>query len=560
MKLETPASTRLARAFTLATVFTSLSSGALFAASDTWLSTTAGGNWSVLSNWTSGTGYADGVNATANFTTTTAGAKVANVDVNVTLGVLNLTGNTTSGNGWTLSSNNGSSLTFSTGTSAVPSITTANNSSTHLISATIAGTQGFTKFGGGKLTVGGTNTFSGVMTVADGNLTINNGAAFGASGAGNGTVIDLTSGKFPQLHVLNNITIQDDISIRIGQSSATAGQSQGGNLLYSDSGSNTLSGALTLIRATSGGTGNINIGGVQAGAGTMTLNGPVTGALTGTQANGLHANPNVISFRPTAANANINVNGVISDGNIGTGGISVQTLSTTVGNVRITGANTYTGATIHNKGNLLINNTTGSGTGLGAVTVAGTAVLGGTGFIAPVGTTTVNGVTTDNGVTISGGGIVAPGDLTAAGAAISAGENLTFNLSGTAGKVTFATGALIALDFTVGTSTVNESLAFTGLNAGFSDVVFNDNTVNFSVSGTTLADGLYTLATFDAANAYSGAWVIGTGLEAYATKSLVFGANSIQLQIGAIPEPSSAAALAGLAAIGFGALRRRRRC
>lgn len=557
MKSQIHASTRLARAFTLATVFSCFSSG-IFAASDTWLSTTAGGDWSVLSNWTSGTGYADGVNASANFTTTTAGAKVANLDVDVTLGVLNLTGNTVSGNGWTIASSSARTLTFSTGTATAPSITTSNNSSSHTISAAIAGTQGFTKFGGGKLTINGANTFTGVMTVADGNLTVNNGSAFGASGSGNGTVVDLTSGKFPQLHVLNNITIEDDISLRIGQSSGTAGASQGGNLLYSDSGANTLNGALTLVRATNGGTANVNIGGVQAGAGTMTLNGPVSGSLTGTQASGVYANPNVVSFRPTAASANINVNGVISDGNIGTGGISVQTLSTAVGNVRISGANTYTGATIHNKGNLLINNSTGSGTGLGSVSVANTAVLGGTGFIAPAGTTTVNGVTTDNGVTFATGSTVSPGDLTSAGAAISAGENLTFDLSATAGKVTFAAGALIALDFTVGGSTVNESLAFTGLSAGLADVVFDDNKVNFSIVGT-LADGLYTLATFDANNAYSGLLDFGTGLEAYETKAFVYNANSIQLQIGAIPEPASAAMLGGLIALGFGAASRRRR-
>lgn len=559
MKPKILASTRLARAFTLATVFSCLSSGALFAASDTWLSTTAGGDWSVLSNWTSGTGYADGVNATANFTTTTAGAKVANLDVGVTLGALNITGNTSGGNGWILSSNNGSTLTFATGTTAIPSITAGNSASSHTISATIAGVQGFTKFGGGKLTISGANTFTGVMTVADGNLTINNSAAFGASGAGNGTVVDLTSGKFPQLHVLNNITIEDDISLRIGQSSATAGATQGGNLLYNDSGSNTLNGALTLVRATNGGTSNINIGGVQSGTGTITLNGPVSGALTGTQATGVYANPNVVSFRPTATGANINVNGVISDGTIGTGGISIQTISTSVGNVRITGANTYTGSTIHNKGNLLINNTTGSGTGFGSVSVASTAVFGGTGIIAPAGTTTVNGVTTDNGVTISSGGIVAPGDLTSTGAAISAGENLTFDLSATAGQVTFAAGALIALDFTVGgSSTVNESLAFTGLNTGFTDVVFNNNQVNFSIVGT-LADGLYTLATFDANNAYSGLLEFGTGLEAYDIKSFVYGANSIQLQIGAIPEPASAAVLGGVIALGLAATGRRRR-
>jgi len=60
------------------------------------------------------------------------------------------------------------------------------------------------------------------------------------------------------------------------------------------------------------------------------------------------------------------------------------------------GANTYIGGTAVAAGTLLVNNTTGSGTGTDAVSVASGATLGGTG--------TVGGA-----VTVSTGGVIAPG-------------------------------------------------------------------------------------------------------------------------------------------------------
>jgi autotransporter-associated beta strand protein len=72
-------------------------------------------------------------------------------------------------------------------------------------------------------------------------------------------------------------------------------------------------------------------------------------------------------------------------------------ISLTGGTVILSGTNAYTGGTMVSAGTLLVNNTEGSGTGTGAVSVASTATLGGHG--------TIGGP-----VTISDGGVFSPGD------------------------------------------------------------------------------------------------------------------------------------------------------
>jgi autotransporter-associated beta strand protein len=63
----------------------------------------------------------------------------------------------------------------------------------------------------------------------------------------------------------------------------------------------------------------------------------------------------------------------------------------------LTGTNIYSAGTTINGGTLLLNNTNGSGTGSGIVTVAGGGTLGGTGVIS-------------GAVTVSSGGMLAPGN------------------------------------------------------------------------------------------------------------------------------------------------------
>lgn len=72
---------------------------------------------------------------------------------------------------------------------------------------------------------------------------------------------------------------------------------------------------------------------------------------------------------------------------------------TTTGNVTLTGNNTFSGLFAVNAGKALINNSAGSGTGLGNVTVDAGATIGGSGFIDPAA-----------GMTVSINGFLAPGN------------------------------------------------------------------------------------------------------------------------------------------------------
>lgn len=125
------------------------------------------------------------------------------------------------------------------------------------------------------------------------------------------------------------------------------------------------------------------------------------------------------------------------------------------------------------------------------------------------------------------------------------------------------------LKFDLGAGLTSDRLSITG-HATFADVFFNNNTINFNdkTVGNTLSNGSYLLVSGDANTNYSGLTVsgtaitagltIGTGLSAYTPTSLSLIGNNIYLNIGAIPEPSTFAALAGLGALGLGATRRRR--
>jgi autotransporter-associated beta strand protein len=191
------------------------------------------------------------------------------------------------------------------------------------------------------------------------------------------------------------------------------------------------------------------------------------------------------------------------------------------GTVVISGTgNTYNAATQVLAGTtLLANNAAGSATGGNSVTVNGT--LGGTGGLILSGT---------NGLTVNSGGIVAPGDGGI--------ESLEVNLAGTTGAASFLSGSTFVFDLNAPGS--SDVLSFTGVSLG-TDVVFNGNVVNFNNLGG-LAPGLYTIMTFDGANAYTGTLAVGTGLGSY-TGDFIYNANSIQLNV--VPEPSVGVLLLG---------------
>lgn len=222
------------------------------------------------------------------------------------------------------------------------------------------------------------------------------------------------------------------------------------------------------------------------------------------------------------------------------------------GTLILNGANTYSGGTAVNAGALIVNNTSGSGTGSGVLTVAANAKLGGSGSIA-------------GDVTIAG--TLAPGNsiesLSTGALSFSAGSTFSVELDSTAplasaADLVVANGNL-SLDSTSGpvTLTLNDLavtpgafqvgttfslLAYTGAwNNGLltlgSDLLANGATFNF---GSNTWQILY--------NATTGGANFGADQPA--------GSNFVNIQ--AVPEPSTYALLA-LAGAGALLLRRRSR-
>lgn len=218
----------------------------------------------------------------------------------------------------------------------------------------------------------------------------------------------------------------------------------------------------------------------------------------------------------TAASFSGNISLAVTGGVDGTGDI---TLSGTIsgsgtglvkedaGTLRLTGANTFTGGTSVNVGTLLVNNTTGSATGTGAVDVSAVGAFGGTG--------SVSGAVTLNNASIRPGdggiGTLSTGTVTWNGGV----NSWLFDLSPTPG-----TSDLLSItgDFTKGTGSL------------FS--------FDFQGGG---AVGVYTLATWTGSTSFTGTDFSYANLAG--TNTAAFNIVGSQLQLSVIPEPSTWALL-----------------
>jgi fibronectin-binding autotransporter adhesin len=299
-----------------------------------------------------------------------------------------------------------------------------------------SGTVALTKVGAGDWVLGGTNTYTGGTSVTAGGLvflqtgsksatgthafsgnTMLGLGVLGASGftetdiinAFTGTMtgnlsditvatnthvgVDTTNGDFTlasnitttgkQLHKLGDNTL----TLTGTNSNNAVAIAKQGTLQYGTTAS--LSSSLPgRLSARDGATLAFNVGGTgeftTANITTILNNQTTSSSLT----NGMNAGSS-IGFDTTNAGGTFTIGDVIGDTSGTFGGARGLTKLGT-GSLELTNANTYTGNTLVSAGTLLVNNTSGSGTGTGDLTVAAGATLGGTGTVG--GSTTIDGI------------------------------------------------------------------------------------------------------------------------------------------------------------------------
>jgi autotransporter-associated beta strand protein len=309
------------------------------------------------------------------------------------------------------------------------------------LSGVISGTGGLIKDNPGTLELSGVNTYDGTTTAMFGVLLLTNAQSIpGGITGGNENTIIMNSGN------PNNIGV-----IGLGNGDFTSGLGTGmGTVQFGANGGFAAYGA---DRA-------VNLGGAAAqvtwGTGsfvTDTLQLSAVGADAAVDfQNDIDLNGGTRTVR--AQNGTANIDGIVSGVVSGTGGVLRKFGG---GTLALTGDNSYSGGTLVDEGRLLVNNTAGSGTGSGTVTVnAGT--LGGTG-------------------TIGGPVVVNSGAHIAPGASI---ESLDVS------SLTLNSGSI--LDFELGAPGTSDLL-----NVTLSDgLTINGGTLNLFDAGG-LASGTYTL-------------------------------------------------------------------
>jgi fibronectin-binding autotransporter adhesin len=362
------------------------------------------------------------------------------------------------------------------------------------------------------LTLTGDNDYTGTTTISGGRIAVGHANALGST-AGDTQVASgatlLVDGA------ANSYTIGESVTI----AGAGAG-SDGGAITVQNSSVTTFTGPVTL-----------------AGVASLAVSGSATGTFSG--AITASSNQNLNLQGGSGAGGGGTISGTI---NLGTGGLT----KAEGGAWRLTGANTYSGGTVINGGTIYANNTTGSATGSGAISVNTGGTLAGTGAVA-------------GAVNVALGGTLAPGasveSLSTGAVSLATGAILEYELDSSAalaaaadlvdanGTLTLAPGALLTVTDLAATSTA--------LTAGTKFTV---------VSYTGAWDGGIFLGLIDGATLLVGANTFEIDYnDTDAGINFGGGTGSTFLTLTAVPE-ASAMLFGGLAccAAGVGAWRRRK--
>ena len=287
--------------------------------------------------------------------------------ISTTTGSLhNLSGNNT----WpgTITLGTASRINSDAGTLSISAISGTNNltlggAGNITVSGIISTNTGtLTKDGNGTLTLSGANTYTGATAISAGVVNIQNATALGTIGGAT--------------TVSNGAALQIQGGISVAEPMTITGTGGGNGAIRSISGSNTISGLVTLTGASQ----------IQSDAATAdTLKFTGSNAITGAN-----------TALTIAGAGNITISGTIT-----TGTTTAATLAKSgTGILTLSGANTYAGATTISAGLVNIQNATALGTIAGATIVANAAAL-----------EIQGGITVAEAITISGTGLANNGVL-----------------------------------------------------------------------------------------------------------------------------------------------------
>lgn len=408
----------------------SLSAGGIY-----WTNTVTASaqSWNVNANWINAAAFPNATQAVAVVNSAIAAGQTINLNQAITVGSLSLGA---SGGVFTVAANGGT-LTFDN-TPLPATLTELSTGKGDTISAPIivdqnllvssAGVNALTLSGNisgsnvvisGNTVLSGTNTYTGGTVLNNGTLIFNVGTAIPASGTltlnNTGAATVVTANSLPNVLVngTNAITGNGNSGTGIGTL-----DDEGWLNIYVSTGSKvfdltgTMTGPGILVLANSsamtlrfngtGGDANAifnlgtaaNFASVRNNSTGIALGGLAGGAATTLQ--GASSYSDTVTYTIGGANADAEFDGVIANGGYSSNPATVV-IKTGAGTQMFTGANTYSSGTTINGGTLLINNSTGSGTGSGAVTVANGGTLAGDGSIS-------------GAVTVNSGGALSPGN------------------------------------------------------------------------------------------------------------------------------------------------------
>lgn len=353
-----------------------------------------------------------------------------------------------------------------------------NTTANQTLGGVISGTGTILKNNTGTLTLWGANTFSGPLTANGGTVVCaSGGTENGRLGKGTVTFNSGTTLRSDAADSFGYLTGAPSVINLVGGTITTGGSGNFRTTLPNL----TLTGAtITSLAGNNGdasGVWSFNAGSsitTNASATTSTIGSPkvgVQGALTITTAPG------------TATISDLTISAALS--NVSYGGDSGSITKSGAGRLRLTGASTYTGATLVNDGTLTV---TGSLANT-AITIASTATLGGTGSIA--GATTINGSHTPGlsagtqnfGSTLSyGAASRLKWELTSNSTSVG-----TFDRAAASGAVTIASGAKIDLILNASGSSVALNNSFWTQSRSWTFLTGSSVTGSFSI-GTVSTD------------------------------------------------------------------------